>query len=140
MLEINGIPPKLSGYECEDMICQQYWYLGKLENEVDILFLKVNGKWHQLYFENGVIFWRIQNEAPTAFNEQQEDTFKYPLIDLGSQYGVKGCLIKDYTSEQLLNGARVQIEFEGDEVVTITNRENKTTIRYFPPTLSHPFQ
>ena len=62
MLEINGIPPKLTGYECEEMICQQYWYLGKLENEMDVLFLRANGKWHQLYFESGVIFWRIQNE------------------------------------------------------------------------------
>ena len=132
MLEINGIPPKLTGHECEELICQQYWYLGKLENEVDNLFLKANGKWHQLYFENGVIFWRIQAEAPTAFEEKPEDPFKYPHIDLGSQYGIKDRLIDDYSCEQILDGARVVINFDGGDTLIVTNHENISTVRYLP--------
>lgn len=130
MLEINGIPPKLSGQECEELICQQYWYLDKLENEVDILFLKVNGRWHQLYFENSVIFWRMQDEAPATFDARPQDPFKYPHLDLGTEYGFKGQLINDYSCEQMVDGARVVIEFEGSKRLIITNCENKTVLRY----------
>jgi hypothetical protein len=132
MLEINGIPPKLSGQECEELICQQYWYLGKLENEVDILFLKVNGKWHQLYFENSVIFWRMQNEAPATFEARPEDPFKYPHVDLGVASGLRGRFIEDYACEQLVDGARVIIEFEGGDKLVITNCDNKTTLHHLP--------
>ena len=132
MLEINGIPPKLSGQECEELICQQYWYLDKLENEVDILFLKVNGRWHQLYFENSVIFWRMQDEAPATFIAKPQDPFKYPHLDLGTEYGVRGQLINDYSCEQIVDGVRVVIEFEDANRVVITNCNNKNTLRYIP--------
>ena len=62
MLEINGIPPKLTNQECEELICQQYWYLGKLAQEVDALSLKVNGRWHQLYFEAEKVKWISDND------------------------------------------------------------------------------
>ena len=69
MLEIDGIPPKLTGQLCEELFCQQYWYQGKLAQEVDALFLKVNGHWHQLYFDAGIVFWRLQQEAPVPVQE-----------------------------------------------------------------------
>lgn len=130
MLEIKGIPPKLSGRDCEELICQQYWYKGKLANEVDILCIKSNGRWHLLYFENGTIFWRMQDDAPIPFEEEKDDPFKYPHVDLGERFGVKNHMIDDCVAESMPNGARVIITFEQAGKVIISCIDNQTRIQY----------
>lgn len=130
MLEINGIPPKLSGRECEELICQQYWYQDKLANEVDMLCIKSNGRWYSLYFENRTIYWRIQNDAPITFEEKEGDPFKYPHIDLGERYGIKGQTIDDCVAESIPNGARVIIAFEQAGKVIVSCIDNQTRIQY----------
>lgn len=130
MLEINGIPPKLTNQECEELICQQYWYLGKLAQEVDTLSLKVNGRWHQLYFENGIVFWRDIGEAPKPFEQKPGDPFEYPLINLGEQLDVKNTIISDYATDALVEGVRVSISFEDNGSLIITHIDNKTSLRF----------
>ncbi len=129
MLNTNGIPPKLSGHLCDELLCQQYWYQGKLVDEVDVLFIKADGRWHELYFENGTIFWRAPGEMPAPFEEKKADPFSYPRIDLGENHGIKGKLIMDCETEPLLDGAEVIITLETGAVI-ITNVEGKTRIRY----------
>jgi len=130
MLEINGIPPKLTNQECEELICQQYWYRGKLTQEVDALSLKVNGRWHQLYFENGIVFWRLLVEAPKPFEHKPGDPFEYPLINLGEQLDVKNVLISDYATDALIEGVRVSISFEDKGVLIIKHVDNMTSISF----------
>ena len=89
MLETNGIPPLLTNQLCEELLCQQYWYQGKLVQEVDVLLLKVNGRWHQLYFDEGIVFWRLQQQAPVAVEQQAGDPFSYPLIDIRDKISIK---------------------------------------------------
>jgi hypothetical protein len=130
MLEINGIPPKLTNQECEELICQQYWYRGKLVQEVDVLSLKVNGRWHQLYFETGIVFWRGLEEAPKPFEQQPDDPFKYPLINLGEQLDVKNAIISDCATDPLVEGVRVSISFENKGSLIIKHVDNKTSLRF----------
>ena len=130
MLETNGIPPKLTGRACEELICQQYWYEGKLAKEVDILSIKSNGRWHLLYFENSTIYWRMQDEAPIPFEEKEGDPFKYPHLDLGLSYGVKGDTVDDCVSESMPDGARVIISFEQAGKVIISSIDNQTRIQH----------
>src|SRR5210317_1276558 len=112
MLEINGIPPLLTNQLCEELVCQQYWYQGKLAQEVDVLLLKVNGRWHQLYFDEGIVFWRLQQQAPVPVEQQAGDPFAYPLIDIGEKFAIQGAVITDCTTEPLVEGARVTLVFE----------------------------
>lgn len=83
MLETNGIPPKLS-----------------------------NGRWHLLYFENGIIYWHVQDEGPTPFKAKEGDPFRCPLIDLATKYKVKGYTIEYCEPQAMPDGARVIIAFE----------------------------
>ena len=118
MLHTNGIPPKISGRECEEMICQQYWQEGKLVKELDVLFIKLHGRWHQLYFEDNTVFWRSQDESPVPYEQKEDDPFKYPLVNLATQYAVKGEVITDSVTESMVGGAKVSFLFEkGDKVV-----------------------
>ena len=133
MLESNGVPPKLKGYECEELICQEYWQGGKLVKELDVLFIKSHNRWHQLFFENNTIFWRTAVAPPTTYEEKESDLFRYPLIDLGVKYGVKGQLIDDYEVEPMVDGEKVRFTFEkGDKVVCFCV-DNETRIQHIKP-------
>jgi len=130
MLEINGKPPRLINQLCEELICQQYWYHGKLAQEVDTLFIKVNWRWHQLYFDAGIVFWRMQSEAPVPIEQPAGSPFAYPLINIGEQYGLKDCYITDCLTEPLVDGARVTLEFEDKGMLFITHNDNKTRLQF----------
>ena len=130
MLEISGIQPRLNGQECQELICQQYWQQGELEKAVDMLFIKANDRWHQLYFENGVIYWRLQEEAPTPFGEKQDDPFKYPHIDLATKYGIRNLTMEDCESHALVDGARVVITFEQAGKLVVSCVDDQTRIQY----------
>jgi len=130
MLEINGIPPRLTEQLCEELICQQYWYQGKMAQEVDALFIKVNWRWYQLYFDAGIVFWRTQSEAPAPVKQLAGSPFSYPLINIGEQYDIKDCFITDCITEPLVDGARVTLVFEDKGCVIITHSENKTRLQF----------
>ena len=126
MIEIDGIPPRLTDQLCEELLCQQYWYQGKLDQEVDVLFLKVNGRWHQLYFDAAIVFWRVQQEAPVPVEQQAGSPFDYPLINLGEKFGIKDSIITECITEPLVEGARVTLVFEDKGSLLITHSDNRT--------------
>ena len=130
MLKIDGIPPRLTEQLCEELICQQYWHQGKLVQEVDILFLKVNGHWHQLYFDAGMVFWRLQKVAPVAVVQQPGDTFSYPLIDIGEKYAIQNTIITDCITESLGEGVRVTLIFEDKGSLLVTYSDNRTRLQF----------
>ena len=130
MLQTDGIPPKLTNQVCEELFCQQYCYRGQLQQEVDVLQLKVNGRWHQLYFDEGIVFWRLQEEEPKAVELQPGDPMTYPLIDLGEKYALKQSIISDYITEPLLGGARVSFVFEDKGTLIVSHSDNKTAMQF----------
>ena len=108
-------------YPFEEHVCQQYWYQGKLTQEVDSLFLKVNGRWHPLYFDAGIEYWRIQQQTPVPVEQQAGSALVYLLINIGEQFVIKDCLITDCITEPLVEGARVTLVFEGKGTLFITH-------------------
>lgn len=130
MLQIDGIPPRLNSQACEEFICQQYRYRGRLQQEVDVLLLKVNGRWHQLYFENGTVYWRLQGEAPKVRAAQPDDPLSHPLVDLGENYKLKECVIADCITEPLLDGARISFVFEHKGTLVVSHSNNNTSLRF----------
>lgn len=130
MLEIDGIPPRLTNQVCEELFCQQYRYRGKVQQEIDVLLLKINGRWHQLYFDEGIVFWRIQADEPRTVETQPGDPFSYPLIDLGQKYRLKQAVISDCITEPLLDGARLSFIFEHKGTLIASHCNNMTALRF----------
>lgn len=130
MLEIDGRQPRLNNQLCEALFCQQYWENGKLAREVDTLLIRVNGHWHQLYFDAGIVYWRTMHEAPKSLEPQSDTPFAYPLIDLVAKYDLQDGLITDCSTEPLIDGARVTFEFKGEGTLFITHSENRTRLQF----------
>ncbi|WP_455208029.1 hypothetical protein [Kaarinaea lacus] len=130
MLETNGIPPKLAGRECEELICQQYWQEGKLAKAVDVLYIKSHDHWYQLYFEGSTLFWRSQQEGPIPYQTQENDPFQYPQVDLTSKYHLKGKIITDCEALPMVNGVKVVLQFEKGDKVIVASIDDETSIQH----------
>ena len=95
-----------------------------------MLVLKVNGRWHQLYFDSGIVFWRLQDEAPKAVEARPGDSLTYPLIDLGKTYALKQSVISDCITEPHVGGARVLFVFEDKGSLIVMHNDNTTSLRF----------
>jgi hypothetical protein len=132
MLEIDGVPPRLANQFCEALICQQYWYQGRKVQEVDNLLIQVNGRWSQLYFDAGIVFWRLMPQAPAPIEPQAQELFAYPWIDVAEKYGLKDAMIRECQTEALVNGARVALEFDVLGSLLVTYSDNQTRLQFNP--------
>ncbi|MET0116583.1 MAG: hypothetical protein ABW090_04100 [Sedimenticola sp.] len=130
MITINGRQPDLSGATCEELLCQQYIHNGQLEDEADVVFLKIAGQWHQLYFDGGVVHWRMQDDEPEQRVVAEDDVFSYPLVDLGDSYGIKGQMFSDCQVMETDDGETVTLTFETGSQLLFQNIGDSTAIGF----------
>jgi hypothetical protein len=130
MLKIDGVPPQLEGQLCEELLCQQYWHKGRLEDEADVVLLKVADVWHQLYFDDGVVHWATQDEELGPGGDERDGMFAYPIVDLGADLGVRGQRIAGCATEDTGEGERVTLFFDNGPRVDFVNRGDRTSIRH----------
>ena len=91
-----------------------------------MVFLGIGGAWHRLYFDWGIIFWRVQDRAPEAF-EVPEIGAAYRVVDLAAQHDLKGRRLVRYLMEPIAGGAQVTFEFEDGVRLAFRNVEDITT-------------
>ncbi len=77
-LDIVGVPPHILGRRCQALLCQQYWYQGKLTEAALSVFLKFENQWHRLFLDFNAVFWRPQEEEPESWSISEKG-FDYPL-------------------------------------------------------------
>lgn len=90
-LDINGKIPALTGLVCQELLCQQYWYKGQLEEEANIIYLKFGDVWHRLYFDCSMIFWRSNDSTPVNY-QLKDEGYNYPIVDLAQKFDLKGVM------------------------------------------------
>ena len=125
-VELNGEPPDLGGQTCQAFLCEQYWFEGKLEATANVTFLRFDGRWHRLYFDCGIVFWRRQDDEPASWASPAEG-FACPLIDVGREAGVVGSCLAEYRMEPTAGGSRVTFAFDGGRVVVLDNHGDRTS-------------
>jgi hypothetical protein len=129
VLRIDGTPPRLRRQACEELLCQQYWHRGRLEDEADVVLLKVEGAWYQLYFDAGVVHWARQEGGPAPRAAQRNEPFAYPLVDLGAELGVRGKVIAECVSEETEVGERLTLRFVSGLAISFSNTGDRTTVQ-----------
>lgn len=130
MLEIDGIPPRLAGQFCEGLLCQEYRKQGRQQQEVDALLIRVNGRWHHLYFDCGIVFWRQLDHPPESVTAQPGDPFTFPLLDIAEKYGLRDQLIASCDTEPLPDGAEVRLAFAGRGELVVRHIDNRNTLHF----------
>ncbi len=127
-MEIVGSPPELAGLVCEAIVRQQFIYNGELVDDANVVYLCFAARWHQLIIDNGVVFWRSSPEAPKPLTAE-DDSFEYPLIDVGLSAGLTGCRLESYRVEDTPSGVEVIFLFDNRRTIVIQNEGDRSMFR-----------
>jgi hypothetical protein len=125
-LSVNGEPPRLAGQRCDAILCQQYWHGGRLVEPANVVFLCFEGRWHRLYFDYGIVFWRIAEGEPQPFQAPEIDS-AYPIVDVAEERGLRGARLLSYQMGPLSGGAQVTFAFENGARLAFRSVDDLTT-------------
>ena len=67
-LEFNGVVPAIEGEVVAELLCIEMWCDGNLEEQANVIYLKIDECWHRHYFDCGIIFWRRDSVPPTSYS------------------------------------------------------------------------
>lgn len=126
---IIGDWPVFSGGEIQELIAQEFWCDGKLEDEANVIYLKVSNEWHRLYFDYEIIFWK---KGPNGIDDPNADRgkdFGYTLRDLKAELGLKNQTIIECTKEVLLKGVAVLFRFSNGKNIQVSSVNDQTKIK-----------
>jgi len=108
----------------EGLVVQEFWHEGELEDGANVTWLRVNGKWHDLCFEPGIVFWRRNWKDPFPLDEGVgDDAFYYPRQDLGKKYGVIGSEIRSCEAGTDESSTWVEIALDGMGTITLRHQD-----------------
>lgn len=93
---------------------------------MNVVFLGFNGVWHRLYFDCGIIFWRVDNESPTSFDATEIDAI-YPIIEFGRKHDFVGTMCVSYAMNEICLGSQVEFIFSNGRSVIFRNVDDRTT-------------
>lgn len=128
-LEVNGHWPKIEKQSLQEMIVQEFWYDGVLEESANVVYLKINSHWFRLYFDCGIVFWRQDNEGlEDDFASRSNDT-GYPLIDLAENLRVKGAEIIQCRGRIIAGGSEVEFQFSDNPPIIFQCINDVTSIK-----------
>ena len=126
-LEVHDTPPELASSPCEELLCEQYWHRGSLEDSANVIYLRFGSLWHRLTFDHGIVFWRTRSERPAPYTMPELEA-EAKIDDLGARLGVAGCVLDSYEARAVPGGAEVEFQFEGGVHVLFRNVADHTTI------------
>lgn len=126
---IVGEWPNLIGGVVQEIIAQEFWCDGILEDEANVLYLKVSDKWHRLYFDYEIIFWKT---GPNGIDDPSADRgkeFGNPLRDLVQELDLSGQKITKCERLILPNGIAVNFQFSNGVTTVISSINDQTKIK-----------
>jgi hypothetical protein len=123
---VSGDPPQLAGQRCDAILCQQFWHGGRLVDPAHVTFLCFEGRWHRLYFDGGVVYWRTAEGEPEPFEAPELDS-AYPVTDVAQEKNLRGVRLVAYRTEPLASGVQITFAFEGGSRLAFRDDGDTTT-------------
>ncbi len=124
--ELNGEWPDLEGKTLQGLFAQECWYQKDLEEEANVVLIKVEGAWHHLYFDMGTLFCRVSQDEPHEGKPEDSAEISYHLRDLGADLDLSGRVIKSCTARVIPGGSELELGFEVGRKICFKNIDNLT--------------
>lgn len=90
-----------------------------------MVHLKFDGSWNRLYFDHGIIFWRLDDAGPQEFRAPELQS-EYRIDDIGRRQGLIGRALVSIDPETTERGSRVALTFEGERTVTFFDDDDRS--------------
>ena len=127
-LSIDGKWPKLEGTKLQEMMCDEMYYEGKLEELANVIHIKVNEKWLRLYFDYDIIFWRSEKFAPVNYEIPEYDSF-FKTTDVAKKFDLKGETIVSLNAQLVENGVEVNFVFSNGKKIIFSSINDVSNYR-----------
>jgi len=124
--ELNGEWPDLDGKTLQGLLAQECWYQKDLEEEANVVLIKVEGAWHHLYFDMDTLFCRMSQDEPHEDKPEEVAEISYHLRDLGAELDLVGRVIQGCTARVIPGGSELELGFEGGRKIYFKNIDNLT--------------
>lgn len=128
-LDVNGDPPDLTGRCCDQLLVEGGWYGSVEESPAHIVHLRFGEDWHRLYFDMGMVFWRVEAAKPETAGLDDEG-FGFRLTDLGAQLGVSGDPVAGHETLISKTETMVRLSFRSGLAVDFINDHASDRTRY----------
>ena len=125
-VEMNGDQPDIVGQTCEGLVIIEYSHAGVVVEPANVTFLRFSSRWHRLYLDSGVVFWRPDEDGPKSFDAPELDA-SFRAVDVGAQLGLGGRRLLAIQYEPLEDGTRVRLCFEGGVELKLEDRKDVTS-------------
>ncbi len=126
VLTVIGDWPELSGQVLDQVLCQEFWCEGKLEEPAYAVGLVVSGEAYRLRLNAGTIFLRKGERLDTLPN-QPNGMIQYKVVDLSETEGLGGATIAGFEKRALPSGTEVAITFEDGRRLSFVNQDEVTS-------------
>ena len=121
---LNGTPPDFRNKECTEIVVMEYWYVGKLDEEGNVIHLKVDDQWHRLYFDYGNIFWRTEKDEEVEFINSSTEVGEYKFRHILKEIKI----IKNYEMIEVKGGSKIELNFTDQERIIFECINDNTKI------------
>ena len=125
-LTVIGDWPELSGQVLDQVLCQEFWCEGKLEEPAYAVGLVVAGEAYRLRLNAGTIFLR-KGERLDTLPTQPDGMIQYKVVDLSETEGLGGATLAGFEKRALSSGTEVAITFEDGRRLSFVNRDEVTS-------------
>lgn len=123
---VIGEWPELSGQVLEQLLCQEFWYDGKLEEPANAVGMVVGGEWYRLIIDSGTIFVR-KGERLTPGPNQPGGLIQYKIVDVSQNEGLGGSTIAGFDKRALPSGAEVALTLADGRKLAFVNQDEVTS-------------
>ncbi len=126
-LEISGDPPDLSGCRLDELVVEEFRAGSSgVAIPANVVWLYVDRVWYRLYFDHGIVFWRVSDEPPQAYRIDELHS-EVGLVDLGRINLLTGDVITDCSMAPIPGGSQVVFNFASGRRVVFSNVHDRTT-------------
>jgi len=125
-VDINGDQPDIIGQVCEALVAIEYSHAGVVVEPANVIFLRFASRWHRLYFDFGIVFWRSSDDGPATFEAEELDA-SFRAEDIGTRFGLVGRRLEAVRYDTLDDGSRVTLRFDDSRQIRFDCRSDVTT-------------
>jgi hypothetical protein len=108
--------PAFLGRRCRALVAREFWLSGALVSHLCAVFLTDDaGDSWQIYLDDEDHTWKVEqtDSAPHPGTVEGDAEFRYPAVDMLSDYAVEGLPIQGFVDRATCLVAEAEMEFAG---------------------------
>ncbi|PML76081.1 hypothetical protein [Enterovibrio norvegicus] len=126
VLEFNGAVPAIEGKVVTELLCIEMWCDGNLEEQANVIYLKIDECWYRHYFDCGIIFWRCDSVSPNSFSMDELNCF-FKVVNLKEKLSLGSLELASLSFHSIEGGSKSVFTFSDDRSITFSNQNDVTS-------------